>query len=55
MHISQVLGQDEYFITGSYDDHIRLWDLREMHKPVTEVNTGGGVWDCVRHPEESAR
>lgn len=33
--------------TGSYDDTVRVWDLRERSgwiRPVQEKNLGGGVW-----------
>jgi diphthamide biosynthesis protein 7 len=33
--------------TGSYDDTVRIWDLRERKgwiRPVQESNLGGGVW-----------
>ncbi|KAI5813792.1 WD40-repeat-containing domain protein [Pyronema omphalodes] len=33
--------------TGSYDDTVRIWDLRERRgwmRPVQESNLGGGVW-----------
>ena len=38
--------------TGSYDDNLRLWDVRMMSRPVemTSVNCGGGVWRCRWHP-----
>lgn len=31
------------FVTGSYDDNIRLWDIRKL-QPMAEKNLGGGVW-----------
>lgn len=30
--------------TGSYDDHLRLWDLRAGKTPLQSLNLGGGVW-----------
>lgn len=34
-------------LTGSYDDHIRRFDLRNLRRAVTEVNLGGGVWRII--------
>ncbi|PRW61418.1 diphthine methyltransferase-like protein [Chlorella sorokiniana] len=38
--------------TGSYDDRLRLWDVRSPKRPLqrAEVNTGGGVWRAKWHP-----
>ncbi|KAH9330716.1 hypothetical protein KI387_002824 [Taxus chinensis] len=39
-------------ITGSYDECLRLWDLRLMDRPVMQesVGLGGGVWKLKFHP-----
>ena len=36
----------DHFLTSSYDERIRLWDRRNLARPVVvqEVETGGGVW-----------
>ncbi|KAF9668411.1 hypothetical protein SADUNF_Sadunf14G0000700 [Salix dunnii] len=39
-------------ITGSYDEYLRLWDVRSISKPVNETSVclGGGVWRVKHHP-----
>ncbi|XP_050224455.1 uncharacterized protein LOC126674117 [Mercurialis annua] len=39
-------------LTGSYDECLRVWDMRSMSKPVNEtsVQLGGGVWRIKYHP-----
>ncbi|KAF8390446.1 hypothetical protein HHK36_024972 [Tetracentron sinense] len=39
-------------LTGSYDEYLRLWDLRSMSKPVNQnsICLGGGVWRIKHHP-----
>lgn len=38
--------------TGSYDEYLRVWDLRSLSKPVNETSIclGGGVWRIKHHP-----
>lgn len=38
-HIHQDL-----FVTGSYDEFVRLWDIKMMKKPILEIPSNGGVW-----------
>lgn len=45
---------DTVVATGSYDDHVRLWDVRALKSPVSELNVGGGVWRCRWHPTRRA-
>ncbi|KMT10615.1 hypothetical protein BVRB_5g117350 [Beta vulgaris subsp. vulgaris] len=39
-------------LTGSYDEHLRVWDVRSISKPVNEtsIGLGGGVWRIKYHP-----
>ncbi|KAH7682865.1 diphthamide biosynthesis protein 7 [Dioscorea alata] len=39
-------------ITGSYDEFLRVWDMRSTSKPVNQrsVSLGGGVWRIKFHP-----
>ncbi|KAK9669467.1 hypothetical protein RND81_13G132400 [Saponaria officinalis] len=39
-------------LTGSYDEHLRVWDVRSISKPVNETSVclGGGVWRIKYHP-----
>uniref|UniRef100_A0A7S0N1X6 methylated diphthine methylhydrolase n=1 Tax=Pyramimonas obovata TaxID=1411642 RepID=A0A7S0N1X6_9CHLO len=44
--------EENKVFTGSYDQTIRLWDLRALNRPVvqTELETEGGVWRIKCHP-----
>ena len=49
---------EEYVVaTGSYDERVRLWDVRKLEAPTiaTNVATGGGCWRLAWHPTESGR
>ncbi|GAB2289495.1 hypothetical protein Dimus_023805 [Dionaea muscipula] len=39
-------------LTGSYDEYLRVWDVRSISKPVNEtsIGLGGGVWRIKYHP-----
>ena len=45
-----------YFTSGSYDETLRFWDLRNL-KPrnsvLHEEKLGGGVWRIKNHQSES--
>ncbi|EFN62072.1 WD repeat-containing protein 85 [Camponotus floridanus] len=30
--------------TGSYDEFLRLWDKRNLRRPVSKINLNGGIW-----------
>lgn len=39
-------------LTGSYDENLRVWDVRSISRPVNETSLGlgGGVWRIKHHP-----
>ena len=37
------------FVSGSYDEHVRLWDCRKMKNPKKEYKINGGVWRVKYH------
>ncbi|KAG8065214.1 hypothetical protein GUJ93_ZPchr0004g38266 [Zizania palustris] len=50
--IAQNPLEGNMLLTGSYDEYLRVWDMRSMEKPVNvkSLNLGGGVWRIKYHP-----
>jgi diphthamide biosynthesis protein 7 len=42
---------EHLLLTGSYDESLRLWDVRSIKQPVHSFSTGGGVWRIKPHPQ----
>jgi len=38
--------------TGSYDENLRLWDIRNIKYEMKTVNVGGGVWRIKLNPND---
>ena len=43
--------QQHLLVTGSYDDHVRLWDSRNLQRPLVLHEVGGvlACWVSTRH------
>ncbi len=40
-----------FYCEGSYDEHLRFWDERNLKKELESVCVGGGIWRIKQQPE----
>ena len=53
MGVTAYLFRDEFnLLSGSYDDQLREWDIRNISQPVKIAATRGGIWRIKKYKEE---
>jgi diphthamide biosynthesis protein 7 len=52
--VTEVPGTETMVLTGSYDNHVRVWDWRYTSRPLlrASLDAGGGVWRLKTHPKD---
>lgn len=44
---------EHVFAVGSYDEYVRVWDMRKISdEPLDNIHVGGGVWRVKWHPND---
>ncbi|MQL90280.1 hypothetical protein Taro_022870 [Colocasia esculenta] len=53
--IAKSPSNSNMLLTGSYDEFLRVWDVRATSSPLNETSIclGGGVWRIKHHPDVS--
>lgn len=44
------LPSPNHLMTGSYDEHLRLFDKRAFNRPIQEIDLKGGIWRIKLNP-----
>lgn len=44
--------QENFLITGSYDEKVRIFDTRKLKTSVSELNLEGGIWRLKPSPDQ---